>query len=296
MPVIQCVPNFSEGSDSSICEAIVAAARESSGVTIADFSWDPDHNRMVLSLLGGPEEIRSAVFASAKRAVELIDLRAHRGAHPRIGAVDVVPLVPIRGVTMHECVHLSREIGGDIAEKLRIPVYFYERSAIKSHRVNLHDIRKGGYERLAEAEVLEGDHTPDLGPHKAHASAGAVVIGARGPLVAFNVNLDTEDMEIARAVVGRIRSGESGLAGLKSMAVWLAAKSCAQVSMNVTKPDVTPVRDVFRFVENEASALGVRVRESEIIGLVSRKYLEGASSEHLKAVSFKDTQVLEHWL
>jgi len=296
MPVIQCVPNSSEGQDASICEAIVDAARMSSGVTIADFSWDPDHNRMVLSLLGGPEEIRSAVFASAKRAVELIDLRAHGGAHPRLGAVDVVPLVPIRGITMHECVDLSRLIGGDIADELAVPVYFYERSAIKSHRVNLHDIRKGGFEHLVEAEVLTGDHTPDLGPHKAHPSAGAVVIGARGPLIAYNINLDTEDMEIARAIVRKIRSGESGLPGLKSMAVWLASRSLVQVSMNVTKPDVTPLRDVYSFVEAEARTLGVEVAESEIIGLVSRKHLEGTSPEKIKARAFKETQMLEYWL
>ncbi|MCX6376778.1 MAG: glutamate formimidoyltransferase, partial [Armatimonadetes bacterium] len=191
------MPNFSEGRDRSVAEAIAQAARTASDAVVADCSCDCDHNRMVLSLLGGPEEIRSAVFAAARAAVELIDLRTHQGAHPRIGAVDVVPLVPIGGVTMHECVHLSRLIGGDVAEKLGVPVYFYERSAIKSHRVNLHDIRKGGFERLVEAETLEGDHAPDLGPHKAHPSAGAVVIGARGPLVAFNVNLQTEDMEIA---------------------------------------------------------------------------------------------------
>lgn len=290
------MPNFSEGSDSSICEAIVEAARTSSDVMMADCSWDPDHNRMVLSLLGGPEEIRSAVFASAKRAVELIDLRAHGGAHPRLGAVDVIPLVPVHGITMHECVDLSREIGGDIAEKLSVPVYFYERSAIKSHRVNLHDIRKGGFERLAETEVLEGDHAPDLGPHKAHPSAGAVVIGVRNPLVAYNVNLDTDDMEVGRSIVSKIRSGESGLPGLKSMAVWLASRSLVQVSMNVTRPDVTPLRDVYAFVEAEARTQCVEVAESEIVGLVSRKYLEGTSPEQIRALAFKETQMLEYWL
>lgn len=296
MPVIQCVPNFSEGRDAAVVEAIAQAARTASDAVVADCSCDCDHNRMVLSLLGGPEEIRSAVFASAKRAVELIDLRAHGGAHPRLGAVDVIPLVPIRGITMQECVDLSREIGGDVAEKLGIPVYFYERSAIKSHRVNLHDIRKGGFERLAEADVLEGDHAPDLGPHKAHPSAGAVVIGARGPLVAFNINLQTEDMEIGSAIVRQIRSGESGLAGLKSMAVWLASRSLVQVSMNVTKPDATPLRDVYSFVETEARTLGAEVAESEIIGIVSRKHLAGTSPQKIKARAFKETQMLEYWL
>lgn len=294
--VIQSAVNFSEGQDAAVCEAIADASRRACDVCVADYSWDPDHNRMVLSLLGGPDEIRAAVFAAAKRAVELIDLREHGGAHPRLGAVDVIPLVPIRGITMHECVDLSRLIGLDVADGLGVPVYFYERSAIKSHRVNLHDVRKGGFERLVESGELTGDHTPDLGPHKAHPTAGAVVIGARGPLIAYNINLDTQDMEIARVIVRRIRSGGSGLPGLKSMAVDLAAKSCAQVSMNVTRPDVTPLGEVFAYVAAQAKSLGVGIRESEIIGLVSRKHLEGASPEQLKAASFKNTQIIEHWL
>ncbi|HUV06038.1 MAG TPA: glutamate formimidoyltransferase [Armatimonadota bacterium] len=294
-PIIQCVPNFSEGKNPRTVEAIVDAARRASGARLVDYSFDPDHNRLVVTLLGGPEEIRQAAFASAETAVDLIDMRGHTGAHPRIGAVDVVPLVPVRGITMRECVDLSYEVGRDIAEKLCIPVYFYERSAVLSHRTNLADIRRGGYERLCTSG-LEGDRAPDLGPCRVHPTAGATVVGARGPLVAYNVNLDSRDMEVAQAIVRKIRSGEAGLQGVKSMSVWLAAKSKAQVSMNITKPDATTIRDVYRFVAGEARKLDVAVAESEIIGVVPGKYLDGTSPEELKATHFKESQVLDAWL
>lgn len=290
MPVIQCVPNFSEGRNEAVVEAIVSAARGASEVTIADYSFDPDHNRMVFSLLGTPEEIRAAVHAAASRAIELIDLRSHTGAHPRVGAVDVVPLVPIRGVTMEDCVVLSYEIGHDLAD-LGIPVYFYEESATAAHRTNLAGIRRGGFEGLSQHH-LDHDWAPDIGPHEAHPTAGASVVGARGPLVAYNVNLNTKDMEIAQAIVRRIRSGEAGLEGVKSMSVWLATREKAQVSMNVTRPDLTPLKQVFDFVESQAAGLGV---ESEIIGLASERYL-GCTPQELKATDFKETQILEHWL
>jgi len=293
--IIQCAANFSEGRDTWICEAIVDSARRSSDAVIADYSWDTDHNRMVLSLLGGPEAIRKGIFGAAKRAVALIDLRVHRGAHPRLGAVDVIPLVPIREITMDECIDLSRLVGGDIADGLGVPVFFYERSAAATHRTSLAEIRRGGYEALA-AQELVGECAPDLGPSRVHPSAGAVVIGARGPLVAYNINLDTRDTGIAKAIARKIRSGEGGLIGVRSIGVWLAARRLAQVSMNVIRPDEAPLRAVFEFVESEARKLGVEVAESEIIGLVSRKYLEGASPELLKAKTFKPTQILEYWL
>ena len=294
-PIIQCVPNFSEGRDPFAVESIVDAARQASAARVVDYSFDPDHNRLVVTFLGGPEEIRQAVFASAAKAIELIDMRRHTGAHPRIGAVDVVPLVPIHGITMQECVDLSYEIGRDIAEKLGVPVYFYECSATLSHRTNLADIRRGGYEYLS-ANGLQGDRAPDLGPCRAHPTAGATVVGARSPLIAYNVNLDSRDMEVARAIVRKIRSGEAGLEGVKSMSVWLAAKSKAQVSMNITKPDAASMRDIYRFVEGEARKYNIAVAESEIIGVVPRKYLDGASPQELRAIQFKDSQILETWL
>ena len=274
----------------AVVEAIVSAAREASEVTIADYSSDPDHNRMVLSLLGNPEDIRESVQAAASRAIQLIDLRSHTGAHPRIGAVDVIPLVPIRGVTMEDCVVLSYEIGHDLAD-LGIPVYFYEESATAAHRSNLADVRRGGFEKLAAAP-LEGECAPDLGPPAVHPTSGASVIGARGPLVAYNVNLDCTDVEIAQAIVRKIRSGEAGLEGVKAMSVWLATRNKAQVSMNITRPDLTPLRQIFEFVKSQARGIDA---ESEIIGLVSQRHL-GCPPQDLKATTFKETQILEHWL
>ena len=291
---IQSAVNFSEGRRSDVIEAIVDAARRASNVIIADYSADADHNRMVVTFLGGPDDIRQAIFASAKVAVELIDLRVHEGAHPRIGAVDVVPLVPIQGITMDECVELSRLIGADFADNLGVPVCFYEYSAL-SDRCRLPEIRRGGFESLLGCD-LTGDRKPDLGPCRVHPSAGMTAVGARGPLVAYNINLDTHDLEVARAIVRKIRSGEAGLTCVKSMAVWLAAQSRAQVSMNLTQPDVTPVPPVFEFIQSEARTLGVEVAESEFIGLVSQRYLGSMSREDIKAWHLKDAQILEHWI
>lgn len=295
-PIIQCVPNFSEGRNPAIVESIIKTAEQASSARVIDYSFDPDHNRMVVTLLGNPEEIHLAMFAAASRAVELIDLRSHTGAHPRIGAVDVVPLVPIQGITMDECVELSHRIGEDIGRKLGVPVYYYEQSAVKSNRINLPDIRKGGFERLVSEGTLAGNYAPDAGPNKVHPSAGAMVVGARGPLVAYNINLDSQDMEIARAIVKKMRGGEAGLEGVRSMSVFLTTRSMAQVSMNITRPDVTPMRDVYRFVETDAKNLGVEVAESEIIGVVLQRFLDGTSPEELKAVTFKDSQILDNWL
>jgi glutamate formiminotransferase len=277
-----------------VVESIVEAARHASSVLIPDHSSDPDHNRMVLTLLGGPDDVRKAVFAAAERAVELIDLRLHTGAHPRIGAIDVVPLVPILGISMEECVKLSRRIGRDIAGRLGVPVYFYETSTILSHRVNLADIRRGGFEHLA-ADGLVDDRKPDLGPHQVHPTAGAVIVGARTPLIAYNVNLDSQNIEVAQEIARKIRRGEAGLQGVKAMSVRLASRSKVQVSMNVTQPDVTPLREVFRFVQQEARKAGVEVSESEIIGLVRRCHLDSASPEQLRVTSFKQSQILDEW-
>lgn len=294
-PIIQCIPNFSEGRNPAVIESIVKAAEQASSAQVIDYSSDPDHNRLVITLLGGPKDIRQAIFAAASKAVELIDLRRHTGVHPRIGAVDVIPLVPIKGITMPECVDLSYQIGQDIADKLGVPVYFYEKSATAAHRSNLPDIRRGGYEHLAEVG-LKGDRAPDLGPNRVHPSAGATVVGARKSLIAYNINLDSEDVEIAQTIVKKIRSGEAGLEGVRSMSVFLAAGSKAQVSMNITKPERTSLRDVYQYVQTEARKLGAEVAESEIIGVVLKHFLKGTSPEELKAVGFKDSQILDNWL
>jgi glutamate formiminotransferase len=292
--IIQCVPNFSEGRNPYTVEAIVQAAAIAPTACVVDYSSDPDHNRMVVTLLGDPQGIKKAIFESAKRAIELIDLRKHTGAHPRIGAVDVIPLVPIKEITMEDCVKLSYEIGREIAEKLCVPVYFYEYSALTPARRNLAYIRRGGYESLRD-NGISGERAPDLGPHQVHPSAGATAIGARDPLVAYNVNLETTDMEVCRSIVNKVRE-EMKPYGVKAIAVWLATRSQAQVSMNLTKPELTPLKMVYQFVEAEARKYGIDIAESEIIGVISSKVLDGTDREAIKAFKLKDSQILENWL
>ena len=292
--IIQCVPNFSEGRNPYTVEAIVQAAAIAPTACVVDYSSDPDHNRMVVTLLGDPQGIKKAIFESAKRAIELIDLRKHTGAHPRIGAVDVIPLVPIKEITLEDCVKLSYEIGREIAEKLCVPVYFYEYSALTPARRNLAYIRRGGYESLRD-NGISGERAPDIGPHQVHPSAGATAIGARDPLVAYNVNLETTDMEVCRSIVNKVRE-EMKPYGVKAIAVWLATRSQAQVSMNLTKPELTPLKMVYQFVEAEARKYGIDIAESEIIGVISSKVLDGTDREAIKAFKLKDSQILENWL
>jgi glutamate formiminotransferase len=279
-----------------VVESIAHAAEGAFCARVIDCSSDPDHNRMVLTLLGALDEIRASVLASASRAVELIDMREHAGAHPRVGAADVVPIVPVRDISMAECIALSRLVGHDIADKLGVPVYFYEQSATASRRVSLPDIRRGGYERLAAEGDLEGDLSPDLGPHRVHPTAGATVIGARTPLIAYNINLATPDMRIAREIVRKLRSGEGGLTGVRSISVWLAARSLAQVSMNITRPDLVSMQDVYRFVESEVRRRGVEIAESEIIGAIRLHDLQGTSPSELRAIRFRESQIIDNWL
>lgn len=290
--IIQCVPNFSEGRNLAFVEAI---ARASNAARVIDYSADPDHHRMVVTFLDGPEAIRRAVLAAARKAVELIDLRKHSGAHPRIGAIDVLPLIPIQGITMGECIELSHTIGSDIASELDMPVYFYEHSARSLSRTRLPDIRKGGFERLSAADLV-GELAPDAGPHRVHPSAGAVAVGARSPLAAYNVVLDSQNMDIAKAIVKKIRSGEAGLTGVRAISVWLGSQSMAQVSMNVTRPDLVTLDEVYGFVEAEAKASGVGVHGSELIGAISERFLGGASPQDLKILGFHRGQIIENWL
>lgn len=292
--VIQCVPNFSEGRDQGVVEEIVRAARETSDVRVINYSSDPDHNRMVLTMLGSPDEVRASMLAAAKRAVELIDMRSHEGVHPRIGAIDVVPLVPVRDISVQECVDLSYLTGGDIAQ-LGVPVYFYEQSAKSSHHVKLADIRKGGFEALSEGE-LTGDRAPDMGPHFIHPTAGATVVGARGPLVAYNIILDSSDLAAAKGIAKKLRTGEAGLEGVKSIGVRLASRSQVQVSMNLTRPELTPLRAVYNYVLGQAHAQGIDIAESELIGASLRRFWDGITPEEMKAYTFKDTQIIDNWL
>lgn len=293
--IIQCAANFSEGRDQTIIGEIVDAAGNASSVMVIDNSSDIDHNRMVMTLLGSPDEIYTSMLAAVSAAVSRIDLRNHEGAHPRIGAVDVIPLVPITGIEMKECVDLSYRIGEQIAAKFSIPVYYYENSAMHESHVKLPVIRKGGFEQLV-GRMLTGDRQPDAGPPYVHPSAGAVVIGARGPLVAYNINLATDDMRIAKEIVKRIRASGDLFPGLKVLSIDLKMQGMTQISTNFTLPDLLPLGRLFDFVKAEAAHLGAEIAESEFIGAISEKYLEDVSIDDLMAYRYKSTQTIENWI
>lgn len=293
--VIQCAANFSEARNQSVISEIVNAAKNASSVMVIDHSSDIDHNRMVMTLLGSPDEIYVSMLEAVSIAVSRIDLRNHDGAHPRIGAVDVIPLVPVIGIGMQECVDLSYRIGEQIAAKFRVPVYYYENSAKKESHLKLPVIRKGGFEHMVGRKLTD-ERQPDDGPSYIHPSAGAVVIGARKPLIAFNINLATDEIEVAREIVKRIRAGSDLFPGLKVLSINLKSRGLVQISTNITQPDLLSIRSLFDFVSNEAVNLGVKVIESEFIGAVSDKYLKDISIKDLKAYKFKSTQIIENWI
>ncbi|MHB1458919.1 MAG: glutamate formimidoyltransferase [Armatimonadota bacterium] len=293
--IIQCVPNFSEGRNQNIIKKIVDAAQTASSVKVIDYSFDVDHNRLVVTLLGDIDEIYASVIGAVSAAVNSIDLRCHEGAHPRIGAVDVTPLVPISGIEMQECVALSRRIGERIAARFSVPVYYYENSAINESHLKLPVIRKGGFEHLVGYKLL-GDRKPDSGPSYVHPSAGAAVIGARGPLIAYNINLATDDINTARTIVKQIRANSSLFPGLKVLSVNLKSRKLSQISTNITQPDLLPISHIFDFVRNEANLLGVEIAESEFIGAISEKYLSNISVSDLLAHNFMSSQIIENWI
>ncbi len=294
---IQCVPNFSEGRRIDVIEEIVREIENASNVKVVDYSWDVDHNRSVITFIGFPCDILKSMIAGAEAAIKRIDMNVHHGEHPRIGAIDVVPVVPLKGITLDEAVSLSHEIGQALAKRLSIPVYFYEASATEAHKKNLPDIRKGGFEVLKETE-LTGNRAPDLGPNKIHSTAGAVVVGARTPLVAYNVNLATDDLSVAKTIASKIRSiRELGrLVGVRAIAVALKSRGIVQVSTNITRPDLVSMWDVYSFVENEAKAFGADVLESELIGAVRNESALGASPDSLKLIDFNEKRILDNWI
>lgn len=296
--LIQCIPNFSEGRRAEVVQAIVDAIAKASDVRVIDHSMDVDHNRCVVTFLGKPEDVRRSALAGARAAVGLIDLNMHSGEHPRIGAVDVIPVVPIQNVSMDEAVALSLKIGSDIARQLLLPVYFYEQSARLESRTNLAVIRRGGFEALKTAD-LAGEREPDLGPAKLHPTAGAVVVGARGPLVAFNVNLATDDVAIARAIASKMRklrdTGEA-LPGVKAIGVRLRSRNIAQVSTNITQPDKCSMRAVYSFVEAEARAMGVETLESELIGAIGCESQLGGPCASIKLGELAQARIIDTWM
>jgi glutamate formiminotransferase len=293
--LIECVPNVSEGRRPDVVAAIAAAIRGVTGVRLLDHSADPSHNRSVFTFVGDAGGVERAVVALFERAVADIDLRRHTGEHPRLGAVDVVPFVPIEGVTMADCVALARRVAAEVAARFQVPVYLYEEASENPARKNLEDIRRGEFEGLA-AKMATAGWAPDFGPSAPHPSAGATVIGARMPLIAFNINLATDRLDVARRIAAAIRHSSGGYRYVKAMGITLEDRGIVQVSMNLTNFEKTPIFRVFETVKREAERYGVAVLESEIVGLVPSAALNAAAEFYLQIQGFKPEQVLENKL
>lgn len=290
--IIECVPNFSEGRDLQKIDQIVAPFRAKEGVKLLDYSNDEDHNRLVVTVVGEPEALKAAVIEAVGVAVRLIDLNKHSGQHPRMGAVDVIPFIPIKNATMEECIELSKEVGAAVAEQYALPVFLYEKSASAPHRENLAAIRKGEFEGMAE-KIHQPEWHPDFGPADRHATAGTVAIGARMPLVAFNINLSTNSMDIATKIAKNIRHINGGLRFVKAMGVELTERGIVQVSINMTDYTRTALYRAFELVRIEARRYGVSIVGSEIIGLVPMEALIDTASYYLGLENFSMQQVLE---
>lgn len=289
-PLVECIPNFSEARRPEVVDAILAAIRDSGGVTILDHSSDMDHNRTVVTFVGSPQAVEEAAFQGIRKAAELINLDEHRGEHPRLGATDVVPFVPIAGVEMAECVEMARRLGRRVGEQLGIPVYLYEEAATRPERQNLENIRRGQYEALKEELGKVPERDPDFGP-KQVGPAGATVIGARQPLIAFNVYLTTDDVSIAKKIAKTIRHSSGGLRYVKGLGLLVEGR--AQVSMNLTNFRGTPLPQVVEMIRREAMRYGVGVHHSELVGLIPQEALIEAARWYLQLDQFEPEQVLE---
>lgn len=294
--IIESVPNISEGRNQAVIEACVEQIRTTPGCTLLNYSSDPSHNRTVITYMGSPEGCEEASVKLAKKAVGLIDLTKHEGEHPRMGCVDVMPFIPIKEATMEECVALSRRIGKRIAEEADLPVFLYEKSASAPHRQNLAKVRKGQFEGMAE-KVKDADWIPDFGGQRIHPTGGAVCVGARPPLIAYNINLGTDNLEIASKISKIIRESGGGLKCVKAMGVMLEERNIAQVSINMTDFTVTPLHRVTELVRSEAARYGVPVIGTELIGLAPMQALFDAAEYYLQIEDFNPAvQVIENHL
>ncbi|HKA25459.1 MAG TPA: glutamate formimidoyltransferase [Candidatus Eisenbacteria bacterium] len=291
--LVECVPNFSEGRDRAVVDALAAAIESVAGVTLLDVELDADHHRSVLTFVADPEAALEAAFRATKLASERIDLRRHKGQHPRMGAVDVIPFVPIEGLTLEECVELARRLGKRVGEELHIPVFLYEAAATRPDRENLAEVRRGEFEGLTERIGRDPERVPDFGPSKIHESAGAVAIGARRPLVAFNANLATADVAVAKAIAKAIRFADGGLRYVKALGFAIREGRQAQVSMNLVNTDGTPIHRVLALIDSEARRRGTYVTGCEVVGLVPQAALLDASEHALRLENFRRDQVLE---
>ena len=292
MAIIECVPNISEGRRGDVITQIVDAVRRVHGTRLLDYSSDPSHNRSVITMAGEAAPLQAAVLALFESALAHIDLRVHTGEHPRLGAVDVIPFVPIDGVTMDECVALAKDTARAVADRFNVPVYLYEEASANPLRRNLEDIRRGEFEGLA-AKMASDAWVPDYGPRTPHPTAGASVIGARMPLIAYNINLATDRLDVAKKIAAAIRFSSGGFRYVKAMGVTLADRGIVQVSINLTNYEKTPILRVFETVKREAERHGVMVLESEIVGLVPAAALVDVAKSTLQLTGFTRSQLLE---
>jgi len=292
----ECVPNFSEGRDASKVDAIVAAMQEVPGVLLLGRESDPDHNRSVITLAGEPEALAEAAVRGVGKAAQLIDLTRHTGAHPRLGATDVVPFIPIAAVTLEECVTLAKWAGAEIWKRFRVPVYFYEAAATKPERVNLENIRRGQFEGLREEAPQNPERAPDIGGPDLHPRAGATAVGARKFLIAYNINLKTQDVSVAKDIATKIRFSRGGFPFVKAMGLMAESRGLAQVSMNLTDFEQTPIHKVYTAVKQQGAERGVEIEASEIVGLVPRRAIEMTAESCLKLENFSAARVLENRL
>jgi len=291
--IVECVPNFSEGRRKEVIDKIAEAIAAVPGAHVLDVQSDADHNRTVVTFVGEPEAVEEAAFRGIEKAAELIDMDLHQGEHPRLGAADVVPFVPVKGVTMEDCVALARRLGERVGRDLGISVYLYEKAATRPERRNLADVRRGEYEGIKAEIATRPEREPDFGPRRV-GKAGATAIGARAPLVAFNVYLGTDDVEVAQAIARAVRHSSGGLRYVKALG--LLVKGQAQVSMNLTDYRRTPVHRVMEMIRREAERYGVSVVESEFIGLIPNEALVEAAKFYLQLGDFSSHQILENRL
>ena len=292
--IVECVPNFSEGRDASVVARLVEAIEAVPGALVLGTHVDPDHNRSVITFVAPPETVVEAAVRVVARAAELIDLGRHAGQHPRMGACDVLPLIPVRGVSVEECVALAHEAGARIWRELQVPVYFYESAALRPERRNLADVRRGGFELLREQIGSVPERAPDVGEARLHPTAGACIVGVRPLLIAYNITLKTSDLAIARRIARKVRERDGGLLHLKALGFELESRGVVQVSMNLTSYERTNLHQAFEAVRREAEALGVEIIASEIVGLVPQAALDRAAAHFLQLENYSPDIVLEN--
>lgn len=291
--MLECVPNFSEGRRPAVISALQRAARSVPGVRLLDTHSDTDHNRCVLTLVGESRPLQEAIFRTVQVAVQEIDLRHHTGNHPRLGAADVVPFVPLPGASMRDAIAAAHDLGQRLAQELNLPVYFYEEAALRPERSRLEHVRAGGFDHLRELTALDGKHHPDLGPPTLHPSAGAVIVGARRPLIAYNIYLNTDDLAVAHRIARKVRYSSGGLRYVKALGIDIPSRGGVQVSMNLTHYEATAMHTVFELVKEEAAAYGLTITGSEVVGLLPLAALADAARHYLRLHDFRLDQILE---